>query len=106
MLNTIYTGMAFLYTLYLEISLSRPEFLDDVLMGAVYYYENIFLPYSSKDPELIIKTYYNTLVDQLSDCCNTIRQKIIPLDYAGFLNICEEASKNKKFNYNLFNLKP
>lgn len=88
--ETLYSAMACMYTFYLSTISRRPEFTDDALAGALYFYKNVFLKYATINAEKMKDAFYDTLLSFLNDSGDPMRQSLLVFDYAGFLDMLQE----------------
>lgn len=84
-----YAGMAYEYLAYLSTINRRPEFLEDSLTGAAYYYHKVFKSFKDVNKKLLTQSFYQELSDLIQDPEDPIRDNLIPIDFLGFLNKLE-----------------
>lgn len=84
--HEVYTSLAYEYLCYLSTCNRRPEFIQNALDGARYYYTKVFLPYAQFDLEDLKNTYYHVLSTFLNDEADPLHDKMIIFDLPGFLN--------------------
>lgn len=94
--KTLYEIMACMYTFYLSTKSQRPEFTDEALSGALYFYKNIFLEYADINPEKMKNAFYEVLLSFLNDPGDPMRQTLLVFDYAGFLNYLQELLEKEQ----------
>ena len=96
--KTVADGLAFVYTNYLSTTGRRPEFADDVLKGAALYYKKVFLEYPDIDLNIVKDAFYNGLSDCLANLNDPIRDRMQIIDFAGFLNQCDELARDPELD--------
>lgn len=87
--ETLYGAMACMHTFYLSTISKRPEFVEDALAGALYFYKNVFLKYAIIDPIKMKDAFYENLLSFLNDPGDPMRQNLLTFDYAGFLDMLQ-----------------
>lgn len=92
--HQIYEIMCDMYFKYLSTIAVRDQYTDQALQGAIQFYWLYFRQFATYNIADLMKMYYDTLVQYLSDVNDPIRTKFIALDLPEFLNILEN-SKSK-----------
>ncbi len=90
-----YDVFASLYTFYLSTLNRRPEFVEEALEGALFYYKNYFGKQEKIDMELLRHVYYDNLAHLLSDESDPIRDKIIPINIMDFIDLLQQRMEDK-----------
>lgn len=92
-LREIYEEICHMYFFYLITLNGRPEFIEESLQGALYYYCNAFRDVKDENPDLLRIVYYNTLNGFLNDTNNDICKTFTKLDFLGFIDMLEEKAQ-------------
>lgn len=95
-LKEIYETMSADYIFYLSAQNRRPEFMDEVINGCLYFYTHYFkrVPKNDHDYQLLRDAWYTALRDSLNNPEDPIRDKLVSYDILGWLNMLEEKSRN------------
>lgn len=90
-----YDVMTSLYLFYISTVNRRPEFSEEALEGALFFYNNYLKNENDINAELLKDCYYNSLSLALNDTTDPIRDKLIDLNLIDFLNMLESMEEKE-----------
>ena len=82
-----------MYFSFLFTSIKRPEFINDSLLGAQYFYNNC-LKDCEIDTQLFTKKYWEKLQHQADNQFSDIKETIPTLSIFDFIKLLEEKKEN------------
>ena len=85
----LYETFIYMYFSFLFTSIKRPEFINESLLGAFYFYHNCFKN-CNIDTMLFTKKYWEELQSQANDLSSEIKMTIPTLSIFDFINLLEK----------------
>lgn len=91
--NYMYSTFIYMYFSFLFTSIKRPEFIDESLSGALYFYIHCFQE-QEINTELFTQKYWEELQAQADDPTSDLKYTIPTLSIFDFINLLEEKKEN------------
>ena len=85
-------SMAHEYLFYMSTKANRPEYTEDALAGALYFYQHLFRQFRNMDQKNLMMSYYRLLGEMLNYQWNPIHECHEALDYLGFIDWLEQLT--------------